>query len=173
MKTVALLGFMGTGKSTVGKALAARMGLNYIDLDAAIVQRTALDIDDYFAIFGEEAFREVESETLEDYASQEDCVLATGGGIVKNEDNRVILKEHCIRISLTATPEVIAARCEADEGAVRPLLMKRQPWETLAERVEQLLAPRRAYYEEADLVIDTTDATVEEIVDQIVAFLNR
>jgi len=156
---VALGGFMGTGKSTVGAALATRLGLPFADLDAILVERHG-PIAHQFASDGEAAFRERESRLVIELCEGEPRVLATGGGAWASDANRAALRARFFAVVLTAPLDVLAGRIGA--GADRPL------W----ARAEALLALRRAAYEDADLVIDTGSLPVDAVVDRIVAALD-
>lgn len=172
MQSIALIGFMGTGKSTVGKALAEALGYPLIDLDTEIVRTAGMAIDDIFARQGEAVFRQIEHQVLLKWAMTENIVLATGGGVIKQEENRAVLREHCYCIGLLARPEVIAQRVSQD-SAVRPLLSDLAVGESLEQRINSLLEPRLPYYRQADLLIDTSNKKIEEIIAEICCQLSR
>ena len=186
MKSIALIGFMGTGKSTLGKALARRLNLPLVDLDAVIVQEQQMEISAIFARDGEERFRQIEHEVLCRYAAQPDLIFITGdllnanvdlilspgGGAVLREENRAVLQKHCLVISLMARPEVILQRVNGD-STVRPVLEQREPGQSKLQRIERVLAQRLPFYQEADLVLDTSDKSVEALVEQVVAWIGE
>lgn len=172
MKSIALIGFMGTGKSTLGKALARRLNLPLVDLDAVIVQEQQMEISAIFARDGEERFRQIEYEVLCRYAAQPDLILSPGGGAVLREENRAVLQKHCWVISLMARPEVILQRVNGD-STVRPVLEQREPGQSKLQRIEQVLQQRLPFYQEADLVLDTSDESVEALVEQVVAWIQE
>ncbi len=172
MKSIALIGFMGTGKSTLGKALARRLNLPLVDLDAVIVQEQQMEISAIFARDGEERFRQIEHEVLCRYAAQPDLILSPGGGAVLREENRAVLQKHCWVISLMARPEVILQRVNGD-STVRPVLEQREPGQSKLQRIEQVLQQRLPFYQEADLVLDTSDKSVEALVEQVVAWIGE
>ena len=172
MKSIALIGFMGTGKSTLGKALARRLNLPLVDLDAVIVQEQQMEISAIFARDGEERFRQIEHEVLCRYAAQPDLILSPGGGAVLREENRAVLQKHCWVISLMARPEVILQRVNGD-STVRPVLEQREPGQSKLQRIEQVLQQRLPFYQEADLVLDTSDKSVEALVEQVVVWIQE
>lgn len=164
MAAITLTGFMGTGKTTVGRLLAARLGKPFIDVDARIEERTGLDIGEIFARHGEAFFREVEREELR-AAVATDSVVATGGGAIVDPQNAQRMKASGPVICLTASVETILARTAA--GQARPLLQH----ENRRQRVETLLAERAKAYALADCTIDTTGRSPEDVVASILAFL--
>lgn len=156
-----LIGFMGTGKSSVSRLLAERLGWLRVDADEEIVRREGRSIADIFSRDGEEAFRAIESQVLRSLlANRAAAVVATGGGAVLKKDNRHAMLEHGFVVALKAAPEVIIARVSRDEG--RPLLQG-----NAEARVHALLAQRAHAYDFAHLSIDTTDLTVDEVVEHI------
>jgi len=170
MKSIVLIGFMGTGKSTLGKVLAQRLQLPLVDLDTVIVQEQQMEIADIFARYGEVRFRQIEHEILCRYAAQPDQILSPGGGAVLRAENRAVLKAHCLVVGLTARPEVILARVNQDT-TVRPVLEDRAPGQSKLQRIEQVLAERMSCYQEADLVLDTSDDAPEVLVEQILQWM--
>ena len=118
---VALIGFMGVGKSAVGKALAERLGKKYVEVDSLIVQKAGKSITQIFQEEGEIAFRELEIEVIKEIALKKNQVIDCGGGVVLNKINIDRLKQNAVIIWLTASPEVILKRTTLD-GDVRPLL---------------------------------------------------
>lgn len=172
MKSIALIGFMGTGKSTLGKVLAQRLALPLVDLDAVIVQEQQMEIKDIFARDGEEKFRQMEHDVLCRYAAQPDRILSPGGGAVLRAENRAVLRQHCWVISLMARPEVILERVNQD-STVRPVLENREPGQSKLQRIEQVMAQRLPFYEDADLVLDTSDQTVDTLAEQVVAWVQE
>src|SRR4030042_154772 len=122
MKTsIALIGFMGTGKTATGKALARELGKDFIELDAVIEKKAGKSIPDLFREDGEICFRELEIEVTKETAAKKNAVIACGGGIVLNTINIFRLKQECVIVCLTASPEVILKRTSGDKGG-RPLL---------------------------------------------------
>ncbi len=159
---IILVGFMGTGKSVVGKRLAARLGRRFLDTDALIVSAAGQTIPQIFAAEGEAGFRERETESLRSLAGTSGAVIATGGGILGREENIALLRQIGSLVCLTARPATILERTRP--WAERPILA-RAPDPPAA--VEQLLAERASRYALADLTIDTSERTVDEVVDEI------
>ena len=170
MKTsIALIGFMGTGKTVVGQALAKRLGKEFIETDALIEQKTGRSIPDIFRRDGETAFRELEIAVIKEIAGRDNAVIACGGGAVLNKINIDRLHQKCIIIILNASPSAIAGRTSAD-GGNRPLL-------AVADRISQikeLLNYRRPYYQRAaDLEINTSRLSIAAVVKTIIAKLKN
>lgn len=162
-----LIGFMGTGKSSVSRLLADKLGWSRIDSDEEIERSENRKISDIFAVDGEEGFRTIETSVLNKLlTAKEPAVIATGGGAVLREENRNMMLENGFVAALHASPEQIIARVSADTS--RPLLQG-----DLHNRVHTLLDQRKGIYEFAHLTVDTTELTVEEVVDQILKAWNQ
>lgn len=172
MKSLILIGFMGTGKSTLGKVLADRLQLPLVDLDTVVVQEQQMEIGEIFAEYGEEKFREIEHDVLCRYAAQSDLIISPGGGAVLRTENRAVMKANCTVIGLMARPEVIMERVNRDM-TVRPVLENRKPGQSKLQRIEEVLEQRMPCYREADLLLDTSDASVEELTEQVLVWLNQ
>lgn len=172
MKSIALIGFMGTGKTTIGKALAERLHMPFVDLDAVIVEEQQMEIDEIFARYGETQFRSMEHDALCRAAARENTIISPGGGAVLQAENRAVLNKHCCVISLSARPEVILERVDADD-TVRPVLEHRLPGQTKLARIKEVLESRAAYYQEAAYCIDTSEQSVEQLTEQIVQWLTE
>lgn len=162
---IILTGFMGTGKSVVGRCLAERLAVPFVDLDDAIEAEAGMTIAEIFASEGEPGFRRREREVIASMADRGRCVMATGGGAVLDPENLRNLKTGAVLVCLSADPTVIMRRLGDDVR--RPLL---QTQDRLA-KIRELLEQRAAAYAQADLSIDTSEAGVEEIVDRIVRHL--
>lgn len=159
---IVLIGFMGSGKTTVGQALSVKCGREFLDTDALIEVNEGRKISEIFAKEGEAHFRKLEYAVLNNLTEAKDKIISTGGGIVTYPDNRELLKKAGKVIYLRVSPETVIKRLEGDIS--RPLLMG----EDKLSRVEELLSLRRALYEStADRIIDVDDLSVEEIVDSI------
>lgn len=171
-KSLILIGFMGTGKSTLGKALAEKLQLKQVDLDDVIVQEQRMPISDIFEKYGEEKFRELEHDVVRRYAAQPGLVISPGGGAVLRAENRIAMKENGIVISLWARPDVILERVNRDT-TVRPVLEALKPGQSKLERIEEVLAERMPCYWEADFVLDTSDACVDDLVAQVLTWLEH
>ena len=172
MKSLILIGFMGTGKSTLGRVLAERLHLEQVDLDEVVVQEQNMPISDIFARYGEERFRELEHDVMCRYAAQPNLIISPGGGAVLREENRKVMRECCTVISLLARPEVILERVNRD-ATVRPVLENRKPGQSKLERIEEVLTQRMPCYQEADFILDTSDAPVELLAEQVLLWLNQ
>lgn len=162
---IVLTGFMGTGKSVVGRRLAERLTLPFVDLDDAIEAAAGMTIAEIFASEGEPGFRRREREVIATVASHGSGVIATGGGAVLDPENLRNLKRGALVVCLVAEPAVILERLGAD--ASRPLL---QTPDRLA-RIQEMLVERGAAYAQADFCIETSGVPVEAIVDRIVHHL--
>jgi shikimate kinase len=165
MSNIYLVGFMGTGKTTVGKELAKRKNWSFVDLDDLIELRERMTIVEIFAQKGEPYFRRREKEILKEVAKEKNFVVACGGGIVLDEENVKIMYETGIPICLVATPEIILKRTEG--FSYRPLLNTANP----KERIEELLQKRAPFYARIEKKIDTSNLTVEEVVEQILKLI--
>jgi len=158
---IILTGFMGTGKSTIGKKIASRLGWSFIDTDAWIEEDTGMTIATIFAERGEQYFRTLEREMIVRVCHGTERVIATGGGVMTNEENVRVLKENGTVICLTAQPEVIWSRVQGNSD--RPLLQGEKP----LERIRDLLAARAETYGKADFTIDTSQLNVDEVVETV------
>jgi shikimate kinase len=165
-RPLALVGMMGSGKSTVGKRLARALGRPFVDMDAELERRCGVPIHTIFELEGEEGFRRRESNLLQKLCQATDLVLATGGGVVLREDNRALLRAHTRVIYLQAALQDLWIRLRHDRS--RPLLRSADPRARLAE----LLAAREPIYREvADLSVTTGQQAPERVVNEILGCL--
>jgi shikimate kinase len=165
MDNIYLIGFMGSGKTTIGKALGNYLNISVIDTDEEIIRIKNKSITDIFNDEGEPAFRRYENEVLRNLPSK-DCIVTTGGGIIKSEENRLWLKENGLVVFLDATPDEIVNRLMDDQS--RPLLIGDKK-----AKISQMLEERMALYSEtANFIVDTTGKQVNVIVEEIVKRLN-
>lgn len=163
MNGIVLIGFMGAGKTTVGKLLAEETGLPQIDFDDLITEEIGMSIQDYFSIHGEPAFREIETRILAETLTKS-AIISTGGGIVLKEENRGLLKEMPRVVYLKTDPAELITRLQGDAENIRPLVLSKTPAEILA-----VYQPRIPFYEEsATLVVETTNKAPQEIVAEII-----
>ena len=165
MSHVFLTGFMGAGKSSVGRAVAQRLGMPFVDLDTEIERREGESVSNIFRTRGEPGFRDAEHAALAELAHSPDSVIATGGGVVLREDNQSLLKELGTVVYLAVTPEEAMARL-GDAGD-RPLLVGGG----LAAARSILSARLLLYTATADHVVDTGGLAVEEVADAVIACL--
>ena len=160
MKNIILIGFMGSGKTTIGKALEEKTDMAFVDTDELIEAYEGCKISEIFADKGEAYFRRLENETLKELLeSTDNKVISTGGGIVTNQENIPLLKQLGKVFYLRIKPETVVKRLEGDK--TRPLLIG----EDKLVKVERLMTDRKELYEmAADKTIDTDGLSVSEIV---------
>jgi shikimate kinase len=161
MKNLILIGFMGTGKTSVGKRVAAALNWTFLDTDQEIEEVTGIEIKEIFRRFGEKRFRSEEEAAVKRITKGENQVISTGGGIVLNPLNLQALKECGLVIALTASPEVIYERVSRKNN--RPLLLTEQPLTTIRE----LLSKREPLYAQGHVSINTDNKTIGQVVDEI------
>lgn len=164
-RTVALVGMMGAGKSSVGRRLAARLGVPFRDADSEIEMAAGCPVSEIFARYGEGAFREGERKVIARLLGEAPHVLATGGGAFIDAETRAYIKEGAVSVWIKAPVEVLFARVKRRDN--RPLLRTEDPRGTL----ERLLAERTPVYELADLTIESDDGPHQQAVDLILAAL--
>ncbi len=164
---IVLIGFMGTGKTTVGKFLANRLKLTFTDMDDCIVERVGKSIPAIFADDGEPAFRKLERQVVVDLSARRSLVIATGGGVVLNPDNIRDLGATGLLVALTASPDVILERLRHDSG--RPLLSAGDK----GEKIRTLLAARQHLYDAIPEKIDTDLLTRETVAKRIMDLYAR
>ncbi len=170
MKTsIALIGFMGTGKTVVGKALAERLGKEFVELDALIEQKAGKSIPAIFQQDGEIAFRELEIEATKEVAGRRNAVIACGGGVVLNKINIDRLKKENVVVYLKAAPGIILQRTATDKNE-RPLLKV----DNRALRIKELLKFRQPFYERAaDITINTSRLSIKSVAAGIIEKLQE
>jgi shikimate kinase len=161
MRNIILTGFMGTGKTEVGKELARLLAMKLIDIDTEIEKSQKMTINEIFKRFGEQKFREIETEMIKKVTHKRNVIISTGGGAVLKQENINALKKTGIIICLMATPGTILLRTSGTDE--RPLLQVEKP----LERINELLQFRMPYYEKADITIDTEDKTPLQIAEEI------
>lgn len=160
-RNLVLTGFMGTGKTSVGRLLAEELGLRFVDTDALVEERAGMSIRRIWETGGEEAFRRLERSVIQEVAAGADQVIASGGGAVLDAENRQHLFQSSWVVCLTASPEEILRRVRKSQN--RPLLQERNP----AERIRSLLAQREPVYAMADLVVETTGRSPKEVAAEV------
>lgn len=152
---------MAVGKSAVGRTLAHRLGRRFVDLDRLIERSEGMRVKNIFRRKGETYFRRAEKQALAEVLVQEGQVIATGGGVVIDEENLRLLRENSFVVCLTAAPDVLLRR--AEKSRQRPLLEGGDQ----AQRIGELLAQREKNYAQAHVVVDTSQLTVEQVVEKI------
>lgn len=155
---VYIVGFMGSGKSSVGSHLARELGYRFVDLDQEIERRRGLAVAEIFEQDGEEEFRRLEALALRETGSLQDVVVATGGGTLTRWENREFIQRSGVSVWLDAPLEIMLERCR--DGVRRPLL-------STTERMSALLLERLGGYRSADLRVDASDRPPEEIARRI------
>jgi shikimate kinase len=170
-RSIVLVGMMGVGKSSIGRRLAGRLGLSFMDADTEIEKAAGMSIADIFGRHGEPDFRSGEARVIARLLEGGPQVLATGGGAIMTEDTRAAIKAKGVSIWLSADFEVLMRRISKRKSE-RPMLQTENPGETL----RQLLAERAPFYALADLTVQSReephDAVVTEIVTALAGFLN-
>ena len=164
--SIALIGFMATGKSTVGKALKDRLGKDYkfVETDEIIIEIAGKSIPKIFAEDGEAQFRDYEVEACKRAARLSKSIISCGGGVVLNKLNIETLKKSCYIVLLTAAPDVIYSRAMVEGKESRPIINKKDPF----KEIEKVLRYREPYYNSsAEIIIDTTEKSIERIVEEI------
>ena len=165
-RTIALVGLMGVGKSSVGRRLASALGLPFADADSEVEAAAGRSIADIFAEMGEAAFREGERRVIARLLDQTPHVLATGGGAFMNDQTRELIKSKAISVWLKADLDVLARRVARKDS--RPLLIGKDPLAVL----EAQAAARYPAYAEADIVVETGDAAHHVTVEQVIRALS-
>ena len=160
-KTIVLVGIMGAGKTTVGKILADRIGIQFIDADQEIERAAGCTITDIFEKYGEAEFRKGEERVISRILSGRPCVLATGGGAFMSQATRLLIKKTATSVWLRVSFEVLAKRLEKRSG--RPLLQTVDPQQTL----RALINKRYPIYNDADLIVDAKDDAVDITVSKV------
>lgn len=165
MKSIVLVGFSGSGKTTIGRALANRLGLEFVDLDSAIEEKYHSTIPHIFERYGESVFRQCEYQTLKEKLACPDIVLSTGGGAPTYKDAMQLIKANAFSIYLNLSEESLVNRLKHSKK-VRPLTSS-LPDEALQEYVHSTLQKRLPYYEMADLSVKEGNIKVETIAEKI------
>jgi shikimate kinase len=165
-RSIVLTGMMGVGKSSIGRRLAARLGIPFVDADAEIERAAGMSINDIFARHGEADFRSGEARVIARLLEGGEQVLATGGGAVMNPDTRALIKAKGVSIWLSADFEVLLRRISKRKNE-RPMLQTADPAATL----RALLSEREPVYAQADITVQSREVAHESIVADILAAL--
>ncbi len=167
MRNIVLTGFMGTGKTEVGKELSRLLSMRLIDIDHEIEQAETMPIKDIFLKKGESYFREIEAEIIRKYSAERRLIIATGGGAVLREENLAALRKNGTIFCLTAHPETILDRTSRNDD--RPLLQGNERM----DNIRNLLSIRGPLYEHAGIMIDTENKTPLQIAEEIIGIAQR
>ena len=172
-KRIFLLGYMGAGKTTLGKVLAKRLGLFFFDLDAYIENRYCKSVSDLFAERGEDAFRQIEQRMLHEIGEFENVLISTGGGTPCFFDNMRYMKEQGTTIFLCVSVDELLSRLKLVKRT-RPLLKEKNA-EELRAFIKEGLVRRISYYEQAEVIIDAelmyTKEDVERLSEKVITLL--
>jgi shikimate kinase len=161
-KSIVLIGMMGAGKSSVGRCLQRRIGLACFDTDEIVTKKFGLSVPEIFSSYGEDRFRQMETEVLTELSPSESAIIVTGGGIVLREENIDLIKRLGTVVWLAAAADTLFER--ASRRGNRPLLQTENPRKALSEML-RVRAP--LYTKAADIRVDTTTLTHEEVADAI------
>ncbi|MEY4386647.1 MAG: shikimate kinase [Verrucomicrobiota bacterium] len=163
ISNLALIGFMGAGKSSAGRLVAEQLGFKFVDTDELIETRTGKSITQIFADQGEAHFRELEHQLCIELGSETDIVISTGGGLPTRQENIENLKQHALVICLWCSAEQIWERVRHQSH--RPLLQTPDP----EAKIRELLAVRAPFYRQADILLNTQNRSQRQVVQQVVA----
>lgn len=166
MKTITLTGMMGSGKSTVAKELSKKLNCELVEIDSHIEEREKLTISEIFAKYGEDYFRNLETQTILTLTKPENQIIALGGGAFENEGTRDFLLENTLVIYLKTTSDTIFERIKNDTS--RPLLNNKMT----TEKIEEIINKRQNNYEKATITITTDNKTIKEIITEIMGVLS-
>jgi shikimate kinase len=159
---LALIGFMGTGKSSVGRLVADHLHFEFLDTDHLIEIRAGKTINEIFAQNGEATFRELEANLVQELASRTQTVISTGGGLPINPANLSNLKQHALVVCLWSSPEKIFERVR--EQSHRPLLQTPDP----LAKIRSLLTQREPFYKQADILLNSEFRSIREVAQQVI-----
>ena len=167
MKNIVIVGFMGTGKTVVGKKLAKKLGREFLELDEIIEKKEGIPIRQIFEDKGESYFRKLEKDIVKEASEKQGIVISAGGGAIIDEENFNNLKRYGILVCLEASPEVILDRTK--NKTCRPLLNVPDP----KKKIEDLLKKRESYYKKADFCINTDSLSIEEVTSKIMELVSK
>lgn len=157
---------MAVGKSAVGRNLAKKLRLRFVDLDRLIEKKAGQKVQEIFEKRGEPYFRQLEKRALADILQHSGQVIATGGGVIMDAENLALLRQRALMIRLSAPVDVLLTR--SGSGAKRPLLRGADR----RKRIEEILKEREGRYAHAHVTIDTSDLTISQVVEKIIQLLN-
>lgn len=162
ISNIALIGFMGTGKTSVGRLVADQLHFEYLDTDELIQSATGKSITEIFNADGEKTFRALEEKVVEELADRKKTVISAGGGLPVNPQNLTSLKKHALVVCLWASPEKIWERVKSQSH--RPLLHGEDP----QKKIRDLLTAREPFYKQADVLLNTEVRSLREVALQVV-----
>ena len=171
MTRVFLVGYMGVGKTTIGKLLSAELGVEFIDLDKYIENRYRKSISELFELKGEDGFRKIEREMLREIATFQNVLISTGGGTPCFFDNMELMNKQGITVYIKASEDELSARLLASKNS-RPLIRNKSP-EELKRFITQHLAERNVYYSKAKIVYENDQLISLRHVSESVAAINK
>jgi shikimate kinase len=160
-----LVGYMGCGKTTLGRSLAEELGLQYADLDEDFEERYKISINDFFARYGEAPFRQIEQKLLLEYLTIDDLIVATGGGTACQFNSMEIMLQHGITVYIAMSPDQLAERL-LFSGKKRPMLQLKQGKE-LVNHITEHLAHREVFYRKAHIIYDGSTPKAKELAELI------
>lgn len=158
-----LTGFMGTGKTTVGKILSQMLGYRFIDTDSLIEKESGMTINEIFKNYDETYFRELEIKVLSSTFNLKKAIISTGGGLPVYNDSMKLINVNGISVCLTASPDIILSRLEHDDKILRPLLQG----ENREEKLNILMQKRVYYYIQSHIIVDTSVMNPQEVAEII------
>lgn len=166
-KNIILIGFMGSGKTTIGRRLAKELeGYRFVDMDADIERKAGMNITSIFEKLGEQEFRKMESDMCKELSYAKSCIIATGGGIIKNAKNVDLLKKNGIVLYLKASPEHVFRNIKDDTS--RPLLQ----CDDKIGKIKQLMGERTLFYEsQSDIIVDVTGTNAKRATEAVLSIL--
>lgn len=164
-KKIFLIGFMGCGKSKLGKAVANKLELPFLDLDDLVEAKNQMSIPDLFAAFGEQGFRDREKQTLQEAAIANDAIIATGGGAPCFFDNMDWMNKNGVTVFIDTPVKVLADRL-INARVERPLV-KGKSYEELVDFIEMKLEERRPFYNQAQVVLRGVDLSAEDLIEEL------
>lgn len=172
MKRIFLIGYMGSGKTSMGIKLAENLGLTFVDMDHHIEEKYHKTVSQIFEESGQDAFRKMEQNCLHEVAEFENCVIATGGGAPCFYDNMTFMNAHGLTVYLNLSSEQLAARLEMSRAGKRPLIANKQGDE-LRQFIAEGLSAREVFYKQAKVSVSGTDdeilANIEKAVSDFYA----
>jgi len=161
-----LIGFMGAGKTTIGKFLSQKLNYNFVDLDLHIEKEQGISISEMFEKHGEKYFRDAETESLRKFSEKSNQIISTGGGIVIKDENWQIMRNRGVSVYLKSSIKTLFNRVK--HKSTRPLLNVENPF----EKAKELFSSRESLYEKSDIIIDREGLEPGDVADAIVRELD-